>query len=162
MKNRRKSKYYFERSGGSPEPVLTEIKRQVHFSEVDALGIVWHGRYPSYFEEGFEELGRLCGLTYKDFYKAGLRAPIAELHIDYFKPLRLAEEFTIRSVLVWDIASRLNTEFYLIKGDGSIATSGYTVQVFTYADSEEVCLVSPDLLRKCRERWKAGEFHNIK
>ena len=162
MKKRRELKCYFERSSGSPEPVLTEIKRLVRFSEVDALGIVWHGRYPSYFEEGSEKLGRLCGLTYKDFYDAGLRAPIAELHIDYFKPLRLAEEFTIRSALIWDSASRLNTEYYLLKGDGSIATRGYTVQVFTYADSGEVCLVSPDMLQKCRERWKAGEFHNIK
>jgi len=108
------------------------------------------------------ELGRLCGLTYKDFYEAGLRAPIVELHIDYFKSLHLAEKFTIRSALVWDSASRLNTEYYLIKGDGSIATSGYTVQVFTYANSGEVCLVSPNLLEKCRKKWKAGEFHNLK
>ena len=159
---RRKRELYFERIEEAPGPVVVELKRQVRFSEVDALAIVWHGRYPSYFEEGSEELGRLCGLSYKDFYEAGLYAPIVKLHIDYFKPLRLAEEFTIRAALIWDTASRLNTEYHLVKDDGSIATSGYTIQVFTYASSGEVCIVSPELLRSCRERWEAGEFHKIK
>ncbi len=159
---KRKKEFYFERIEDAPGPVIVDLKRRVRFSEVDALGIVWHGRYPSYFEEGSEEAGRLCGLTYKDFHEAGLRAPIVKLHIDYFKPLRLAEEFTIRTALIWDDASRLNTEYYLIKDDGSIATSGYTVQVFTFAGSGEVCMVSPGLLRRCRERWEAGEFHQIK
>jgi acyl-CoA thioester hydrolase len=159
---KRKKKIYFERIEEGPGPVVVEIRRQVRFSEVDALAIVWHGRYPSYFEEGSEELGRLCGLSYKDFHEAGLHAPIVKLHIDYFKPLRLAEEFTIRAALIWDAASRLNTEYHLVKDDGSIATSGYTIQVFTYASSGEVCMVSPELLRRCRGRWEAGEFHKIK
>lgn len=154
----RKKEPYFERIQGSPGPLVVEVKRRVRFSEVDPLAIVWHGRYPSYFEEGSEEMGRRCGLSYKDFYEAGLRAPIVKLHIDYFKPLRLAEEFTIRTALIWDTAARLNTEYYLLKNDGSIATSGYTVQVFTYASSGEVCMVSPVILERCRERWKAGEF----
>ncbi|MBI5664964.1 MAG: acyl-CoA thioesterase [Nitrospirae bacterium] len=156
---KQKNKNYFERIEGAPAPLVVEVKRTVRFSEVDPLAIVWHGRYPSYFEEGSEEMGRLCGMTYRDFYEAGLRAPIAKLHIDYFKPLQLAEEFTIRTALIWDDASRLNTEYYLLKDDGSIATSGYTVQVFTYAESGEVCIVSPNILLKCRERWKAGEFN---
>lgn len=91
-----------------------------------------------------------------------MRAPIVKLHIDYFEPLRLAEEFTIRSALIWDDGSRLNTEYYLIKNDGSIATSGYTVQLLIDAGSGEVRLVSPDLLEICRKRWKAGEFYQLK
>jgi acyl-CoA thioester hydrolase len=155
----RKKQNYFERIEGAPAPVVVEVRRRVRFSEVDPLAIVWHGRYPSYFEEGSEEIGRRCGLSYRDFHEAGLRAPIVKLHIDYFRPLRLAEEFTIRTALIWDTASRLNTEYELVKDDGSIATSGYTVQVFTYALSGEVCMVSPEILQTCRKRWKAGEFN---
>lgn len=154
-----KKQPYFKRIEGAPEPLIVEVRRRVRFSEVDPLAIVWHGRYPSFFEEGSEELGRLCGMSYRDFYEAGLRAPIVNLHIDYLRPLRLAEEFTIRTALIWDTASRLNTEYYLVKDDGSIATSGYTVQVFTYAASGEICMVSPGILQRCRERWKAGEFN---
>ncbi len=159
MGNRRRGKNYFKRAEGTPHPVAVEIKRRVHFNEVDLLGIVWHGRYPVYFEEGSEELGRRCGLSYGNFYESGLRAPIVQLHIDYFQPLRLAEEFTIRAVLVWDEGSKLNTEYYLLKNDGSIATSGYTVQLLTDAGTKGVCIISPPLLVRCRARWKSGEFH---
>ncbi len=156
---RKRKQPYFKRIASAPPPVTVELGRRVRFSEVDALGIVWHGRYPAYFEEGSEELGRLCGMTYRDFYEAGLRAPFVEMHIDYFRPLRLAEQFIIRVSLIWDDASRLNTEYCLIKDDGSIATSGYSIQLFTDAETEEVCVVSPGLLEGCRRRWRAGEFH---
>ncbi len=87
------------------------------------MAIVWHGRYPLFFEEAAEELGRRCGLSYSDFFEAGLRAPVVELHIDYFQPLFLDEEFTIRASLIWHEGSRLNTEYQLIKQDGSLASS---------------------------------------
>ncbi len=97
------------------------------------MGIVWHGRYSIYFEEASAEIGRRCGLSYKDFYEAELRAPIGEFHIDYYKPLYLDEEFTIRGALYWHGGSRLNTEYQLLKQDGSIAASGYTVQLFIHS-----------------------------
>ena len=162
MENRRRGQNYFKRIEGVPEPIVVEVKRRVHFNEVDMLGIVWHGRYPAYFEEGSEELGRQCGLSYKDFYEAELRAPIVKLHIDYYQPLRLAEEFTIHAALVWDDSSRINTEYYLLKNDGSIATSGYTIQLLTSAGTGDVCIISPFLLERCREKWRAGEFHRVK
>jgi acyl-CoA thioester hydrolase len=155
----RKKKTYFERVPGAPEPVVVEIRRRIRFNEADPMAIAWHGRYPLFFEEASEELGRRCGLSYKDFYETGLRAPIVELHIDYFRPLFLDEEFTIRASLIWHEGARLNTEFQLVKLDGSLATSAYMVQLFTDHQTGEPYMVSPALLERCRGRWKAGEFH---
>ena len=123
------------------------------------MAIMWHGRYPLLFEEASEELGRRCGMGYDAFFEAGLRAPIVALHIDYFQPLGLAEEFTVRATMVWHEGARINTEFHVLKQDGSIATSGYTVQLFTDHLSGAPCLVSPPMLERCRARWRAGEFH---
>ena len=150
---------YFERLPGTPEPIVVEVKHRVSFSETDPMAIVWHGRYPLFFEAASEELGRHCGLSYKDFFEAGLRAPIVELHIDYFKSLFLDEEFLIRASLVWHEGARMNTEFQLVKQDGSIATSGYTVQLFTDQSTGAACIISPELIDRVRRRWKAGEFH---
>jgi len=157
MKSRRKTTY-FERTPGAPGPVVHEVRRRARFSEVDAMAIVWHGRYAVFFEEASAELGRKVGLSYKDFYDAGLRAPIVEFHIDYTRPLRLDEEFVIRASLVWHEGSRLNTEYQLVKQDGSIASTGYTVQLLVDAGTGEPCYVSPELLVRCREQWKAGAF----
>ena len=110
MKSRKKTTY-FERVPGAPEPVVVEIKSRVRFNEADPMAIVWHGRYPLFFEEASEELGRRCGISYKEFFEAGVRAPVVELHIDYFQPLFLDEEFTIRASLIWHEGSRLNTEY---------------------------------------------------
>ncbi len=159
MRQRRRTSY-FERIPGSPDPVVVEIARRVRFNEADPMAIVWHGRYPLYFEEASEELGRKCGLSYRDYFEAGLRAPFVEYHIDYQKPLFLDEEFTIRASLIWNEGSRLNTEYHLVKRDGTIATSGYSVQLFIDHRSGEPCIVSPELLERCRRRWKAGEFHH--
>jgi len=158
MKARRK-KTYFERVPGTPEPVVVEIKRRVRFNEADPMAIFWHGRYPLLFEEASEELGRRCGLTYKAFYEAGLRVPVVEVHIDYYQPLFLGEEFTIRGSFIWHEGARINIEYHIIKMDGSLATSGYTVQLFTDHQSGKPYMISPELLDQCRKRWIAGEFH---
>ena len=62
-------KPYFRRGEGQPPPLRAITKRRVRFEEVDPLGIVWHGRYPSYFEDARVELGRKYGIDYMDFYK---------------------------------------------------------------------------------------------
>ncbi len=142
MRTRKRSSY-FERIPGAPDPIVVEVKRRVRFNEADPMAIVWHGRYPLYFEEASEELGRRCGLSYAEYFEAGLRAPFVEFHMDYHKPLFLEEEFTIRASLIWNEGARLNTEFHLIKQDGSIATSGYTVQLFIDDESGQPYMVSP-------------------
>ena len=157
---KRGGKAYFERVPGAPDPVVVEITHRVRFNEADPMAIAWHGRYPLYFEKASEELSRKCGLSYKEYYEAGLRAPVVEFHIDYFQPLFLDEEFLIRASLIWNEGSRLNTEYQLIKQDGSLASSGYMVQLFTDHRTGQAHIVSPDLLERCRNRWKSGEFYN--
>lgn len=152
-------KEYFEKNTGSPEAVTFSLKRRVSFNEVDIMGIVWYGRYAIYFEEALRELGRRCGLSYQDYFTAGLKAPIVAFHIDYQKPLFLDEEFTIKASLIWSEGAKINTEYEIIKADGSIATRGYTIQVLVDAQSSgEACLIVPELIERLRKRWLKGEF----
>jgi acyl-CoA thioester hydrolase len=155
---RRKKNGYFERVEGMPEPLSVSVERRVNFSEADVMGIAWHGRYLIFFEDASTELGRLCGLSYLDFYEANLRAPIVQLHIDFFHSLSLDEKFTVTASLIWNEGARLNTEYSISKNDGSIAATGYTVQMFTDGASGEVLIASPELLERCRKKWKAGDL----
>jgi acyl-CoA thioester hydrolase len=158
MNLRRKKTGYFRRVEGAPAPLVVRIKRRVGFNEADVMGVAWYGRYPVFLEEGLAELGRRCGLSYRDFAGADLRAPIVQCHIDYHRPLVLDEEFTVSVALVWCEGARLNTEYTLTREDGSVAATAYTVQMFVHAVSAETCLTPPELLERCRRRWKAGEF----
>ena len=148
-------KFYFEREEGAPPPFVREHSRRARFGEVDAMAIVWHGHYAVIFEEVSTELRRDLGLTYEAFFEEGLRAPIVKLHVDYHRSLVLDELFTARASLVWSSAARLNIEYEIRRGDGEVAATGYTVQLFTTADGEP-CFLVPPLLERCLRNWKEG------
>ncbi|MEE4253380.1 MAG: acyl-CoA thioesterase [Desulfuromusa sp.] len=150
-------KPYFRRQDGAPEPLRCSVDRVARFEEVDALAIVWHGRYPSYFEDGRVLLGEKYGLGYMDFYRQGVIAPIKQMHVDYKLPLRFGDPFTIEAILHWTDATRLNHEFILRNAAGEITTTGYSVQLLM--DQEQnVLMLPPPFYEKFRQRWLSGEF----
>ncbi|MFC1889996.1 acyl-CoA thioesterase [Thermodesulfobacteriota bacterium] len=155
---RRKKGGYFKSSEGALPSLVVGVKRKISFSEVDPMGVVWYGHYTQFLELASEELGRRIGLSYRDYFDANLRAPIVQLHIDYHRPVRLDEEITVTAGLVWTEAARLNIEYTVYNQDGSVAATGYTVQMFTDGLSGESCLTLPPLIEECRERWRNGEF----
>ena len=65
--------------------VKTEIL--VRFNEADPLGIVWHGHYIRYFEDGREDFGNRYGIGYLDFYKNGFVIPIVNVECSFKKSL---------------------------------------------------------------------------
>lgn len=148
-------KPYFPFRQEDPLPLRHTVERRVRFEEVDALGIVWHGRYPSYFEDARAALGERYGVGYMDFHKQGVVAPIKRLYVDYHQPLKFQETFTIEGILHWSDAARINTEFILRDSLGQVTTTGYTVQVMLDFD-EELLMVPPAFYVEFRERWKAG------
>lgn len=156
---RRKRNDYFDLPDNAPKPVSISIVRRCQFSEVDALAIAWHGRYVSFFEEAAAELGRKIGLTYEAMYEAGIAAPVAQLHIDYHRPLRLNDLFTIQASLIWSEAARLNTQFAITTEDGLCACTGYTVQMFVETKTGNVCIFPPPLLMILRDKWLLGDFY---
>ena len=154
----RRKKQYFETEENAPAPVGITIRRRIRFSDVDALGIAWHGRYPAFFEEAQTELGHKCGLTYEAYRKAGIAAPVAQLHTDYFIPLHLDEFCTVTASLHWSDGARLNTEYCIRNEKEEIACTGFTVQMFVDLGTREPLYCTPDLWEECRKKWRAGEF----
>jgi len=150
-------KAYFRTPENAPDPLYCCVDRVVRFEEVDALAIVWHGRYPSYFEDGRVRLGEKYGIGYMDFYRHGIIAPIKQMHVDYRLPLSFGEPFTIEAILHWADATRLNHEFILRNEAGEITTTGYSVQLLM--DQEQnVLLLPPPFFENFRQRWQSGEL----
>jgi acyl-CoA thioester hydrolase len=148
---------YFRAGKGAPAPLRIEVSRQVRFEEVDPLGIVWHGRYASYFEDARVALCDRYGIGYMDFFGHGVTAPIRKLHVDYFRPLRFRELFTIEGVLHWTEATRMNIEFILRNEARVVTTTGYSVQLMLDAGMNFL-LVPPPFYREFIDRWRGGAF----
>jgi len=152
-----KRKPYFPVQDDAPAPLCCVVERVVRFEEVDVLGIVWHGRYPSYFEDGRVLLGEKFGLGYMDFYHQGVVAPIKQMHADYRLPLRFGDPFTIEAILHWTDATRLNHEFILRNAAGEITTTGYSVQLLM-DQQQNVLMLPPQFYADFRQCWVAGEL----
>jgi acyl-CoA thioester hydrolase len=150
-------KPYFKILEGAPEPLECTVQRKVRFEEVDPLGIVWHGRYPSYLEDGRGALGEKYNINYLDFHRNGIIAPIKTMHIDYHKPLTYPEIITIKTILHWSDAARLNFEYIIMDNKQELTTTGYTIQVMLDLN-KNLYMVSPAFYMEFCRKWKAGEL----
>ena len=148
---------YFPPAHGDPPPLRAVCERTVRFEEVDSLSIVWHGRYPSYFEDARVALGERHGIGYLELYRQGVAAPIKQMHVDYRLPLRFGDRFTVEGLLHWSDAARLNHEFIIRNEAGEITTTGYTVQMLTDPQGE-ILLTQPEFVREFCRRWREGEI----
>ena len=148
-------KRWFPKVENAPEPLSMVVERHVRFEDVDALGIVWHGRYPSYFEDARVALSARYGLGYMDFYDKGVIAPIKQMYVDYHQPLRFEEIFTIEGRWHWSEAARLNFEFILRNDQQQIVTTGYSVQMLLDRESN-ILVVPPTFYQQFLQCWKEG------
>ena len=148
-------KPYFPKREDEPLPLKVCVERTVRFEEVDALGIVWHGRYASYFEDARIALGKKYGIGYMDFYTHGVVAPIKIMHFDYHLPLQFQEKMTIKGILHWSDAARMNFEFTIRNGNGELATTGFTVQLMLDRN-ENILMIPPPFYEEFCNKWKSG------
>ena len=101
--------------------------------------------------------GEKYGIGYLDCYEKGIITPIKQMHIDYFRPLRFPETFSIEGILHWSAAARLNFEFIIRNRAQEVTTSGYTVQMLLDRE-QNIMLIPPPFLRDFLARWQAGEI----
>ncbi len=129
----------------------TEIK--IRFSEIDPLGIVWHGNYIKYFEDGREAFGKEFNLNYLDMYQAGLITPIVKLDINYKKDLKYSESAVIETRYVDCPGAKLQFEYKIFRSsDNAIVTTGSTTQVFLN-EKKQLLLVVPSMIEQWKKKW---------
>ncbi len=103
---------------------------RIRFVETDPLGIVWHGNYIQYFEDGREAFGRHHGISYLDQKKYGFATPIVKSSTDHKLPLRYGDIATINTIFVDSPAAKMIFRYEVYNQDGDLVCTGETVQVF--------------------------------
>jgi acyl-CoA thioester hydrolase len=111
--------------------IINAIEVTVRFSEADSLGIVWHGHYLRYFEDGREAFGGEHGLGYLDVYKQGYTIPVVKVDCDYKRPLRYGEKVHIETTFWNTEAAKLIFTYVLRNAESKvIVATGKSIQVF--------------------------------
>lgn len=108
--------------------VTKEIR--IRFNEADSLGIVWHGHYITYFEDGREAFGRHHGISYLDVKKNGYTTPIVKSVCEHKLPLRYGEVVTIKTDFVNTPAAKMIFRYTIVNAQNQVICIGETIQVF--------------------------------
>ena len=125
-------------------------KFRVRFNETDPLGIVWHGHYVTYLEDGREAFGEEFGISYKDIQNAGLFAPIVKCTVYYKLPLRHGDWASIETTHHNQLAAKLHFSYKIFNEKEELVATGETIQVFTDQEKSELFLSNPPFF----EDWK--------
>lgn len=139
----------------APQPYLEETcVIPVRFHEVDSMRVVWHGHYVAYFEEARRALGRRYGVDYTTFFAHNTPAPVAQLHLDYLVPARLADTLLVTARLFKTEAAKLEFEYEIRRqADRTLLAFGSSLQVFTTVKGELLLTMPPFMV----ERYRAWE-----
>lgn len=132
------------------EKLTMSYEFRVRFNETDPLGIVWHGNYIKYFEDGREAFGRKYGISYLDVQAAGYTTPIVKTTCEHKKSLRYGETGRIETALVDTPAAKMIFLFKIYNEQNELVCTGETTQVFV-DDKGDLSLTYPDFF----EKWKA-------
>lgn len=130
------------------------IEIEVKFSEADPLGIVWHGHYIRYFEDGREAFGNQYGLKYLDFYRNNIVVPMVNIQCDYKRILRYGHKIRLETTYQDTRAAKLLFRYaaYDAATNEQVA-SGSSMQVFMDRESLELMLYLPKFMTDWKEKW---------
>ena len=107
----------------------TEVK--VRFGEVDSMGIVWHGNYVKYIEEGRESFGKKYGISYLDIYANKVMAPVVNMNIDFKKQVQYGDILIRETEFVDKPAAKIVFQFKIFrKSDDMLVATAESTQVF--------------------------------
>ena len=140
--------------GVSAKILIDETEVTVRFNEADPLGIVWHGHFLRYFEDGREAFGKKYGVSYLDFYHQGLAVPVVSVHCDYKKPLRFGDMVTVKTKFISSPAAKLRFEYEIFeKGKTKLVAVGHSIQVFVDVKNFELHWLTPPFFEAWKIKW---------
>ena len=126
----------------------TEVK--VRFGEVDSMGIIWHGNYVKYIEEGRESFGKRYGISYLDIYAHDVMAPVVKLNIDFKKQMNYGDTLIVKTEYIDQESAKIVFHYRIFrKSDGELVASAESMQVFINLDREMIFYPPPFVLE-----WK--------
>ena len=131
--------------------LTTRTEVRVRFNEADPLGIVWHGHYIRYFEDGREAFGNVQGLGYLEVFKQGFVIPIVNVQCNYKRSLRYGDRVIVETKYIPSEAAKLKFTYRLFNAaTNELVATGATIQVFLDKASSTLQLNNPPFF----ETWK--------
>lgn len=109
----------------------------IRFSEVDSMGVVWHGSFIKYLEDGREHFGEKYGLKYMEVSSRGYLIPIVDMTLKYKKSARYGDKLVVETKYIDTEAAKIIFEYNIFReADMELLVKARTVQVFTDREAQ--------------------------
>lgn len=128
------------------------ITERVRFSEVDSMGVVWHGRYIAYLEDAREAIARKFGVSVREIFRQGYAVPVYDLHIRYMQEAHDGDLLRVRIRYVPARGAKILFDYEITRhSDGAKILTASSIQLFTTLDGKFEPS-EPEFFRKMKER----------
>ena len=133
--------------------LTNRVKTRIRFSEVDPMGVVWHGNYLKFFEDGREAFGREFGIGYYDVFEYGFMTPVVRLDIDYKEMVRYGDELIIETEYVNVPAAKIVFKYTVFNAaNNRVVAKGRSTQVFIDKHNQ-LQLTNPEFYAIWKEKY---------
>jgi len=99
-----------------------EINKIVLPQHSDHAGVMWHGTYFNWLEEGRLDALSKAGINYLDLTKKGFELPLIDTSIKYIFPLYLGDLITIESLFKVGKSPKINIQSRFLNKNKKVLT----------------------------------------
>lgn len=125
----------------------------IRFSDMDPMGIVWHGNYIRYFEDGREDFGKKYGISYMFAYENGFMLPLVHVDCQFKNAITYEDELILETKYINTPAAKIKFEYTIFSKDkNTIYATGKSEQVFLTKD-RQLHLTIPDFYLSWKKKW---------
>jgi acyl-CoA thioester hydrolase len=104
-----------------------EIQIRVRYQETDAMGLLHHANYLTYFEIGRTELLRANGRNYRDVEASGMFMVVVRIECRYRRPAHYDDLLTLRTKTSRVTPAKIEHDYQLLRGDELLCEASSTL-----------------------------------
>jgi len=132
----------------SDDLLTATVEIEIPFQDGDPMGVTWHGNYFRYLEEARCALLKELDYGYRQMVASGFAWPIIDARLQFVQPTEFWQKIRVKASLV-EYENRLKIAYEITDAEtGKRVTKGYTTQVAYELKTEEMCFVSPPVLKE--------------
>ena len=118
-----------------------KLTKKVLPQHTDHAGVMWHGTYFNFLEEGRIDALNKVGMTYSDLSKKGYEIPVVSAQIKYRISFKHGEKILLTSKFNLVNKIRLNCKTLFLKVNGDIGAEALIELVLVRKENDSVKIV---------------------
>ena len=126
----------------------TKTILRVRYGETDQMGVVYHGNYAPYLEQGRTEWLRDLGFSYKWLEEYGIHLPVVNMTINYKRPAYYDDLITVTTTLKSIPTFKIEFFYEIHNQDGQLLVKASTSLVFINSVTKKIRRAPSYLLEK--------------